>query len=137
MQVNRIMSAPVVKITPSTPISEAAALMREHDVGALVVMADGEPAGIVTDRDIVIRVLARQCEDLPVREAMSRRIFTCHARQDVEAVSGFMGDQQVRRLLVVDQRKNLVGIVSVSDIAEHASEELAGQALGEICENRS
>lgn len=111
--------------------------MRQHDVGALVVMADGEPAGIVTDRDIVIRVLARRCADLPVREAMSRQVFTCHAIQEVEAVSGVMGDHQVRRLLVLDQQENPVGIVSVSDIAEHASEELAGQALGEISENRS
>lgn len=137
MKVEKIMSAPVQSTTPSAPISEAAAQMREHCVGALVVMDGEEPAGIVTDRDIVVRVLAKQCQDLPVREAMSSRVFACDVRQDVAEVSGLMGDHQVRRLLVMDGQNRLVGLVSVADIAEHASEELAGQALGEICEDRS
>jgi len=137
MQVEKIMSAPVQSTTPSTPISEAAAKMREHCVGALVVMEGNKPAGIVTDRDIVVRALADQFKDRPVRDAMSPNVFVCDARQDVAIVSGLMGDHQVRRLLVVDGQNNVVGIVSLADIAEHASEELAGQALGEISENRS
>lgn len=137
MQVEKIMSAPVQSTTPSTPISEAAAKMREHCVGALVVMEGDTPAGIVTDRDIVVRALADQFKDRPVRDAMSPNVFVCDARQDVAVVSGLMGDHQVRRLLVVDGQNNVVGIVSLADIAEHASEELAGQALGEISENRS
>lgn len=137
MQVEKIMSAPVQSTTPSTPISEVAAKMREHCVGALVVMEGDKPAGIVTDRDIVVRALADQFKDRPVRDAMSPNVFVCDARQDVAVVSGLMGDHQVRRLLVVDGQNNVVGIVSLADIAEHASEELAGQALGEISENRS
>lgn len=136
MQVNKIMSTPVYRTTLSAPISEAAAKMRKHDVGALVVMDGDEPAGIVTDRDIVVRVLANQFKDRPVSDAMSTRIFVCDALQDVAAVSGLMGDHQVRRLLVMDGQNNVVGIVSLADIAEHASEELAGQALGEISECR-
>jgi CBS domain-containing protein len=118
------------------PISEAAAKMRKHSIGALVVMDGDEPAGIVTDRDIVVRVLAKQFKDRPVSEAMSPQVFVCDARQDVATVTGLMGDHQVRRLLVLDEQNKLVGIVSLADIAEHASEELAGQALGEISESR-
>lgn len=131
------MSAPLISTTPSTPVSKAAAQMREHDVGALVAMEAGKVAGIVTDRDIVIRSLAQSSVDSLVADAMTPEMIACRAGQDVTEACALMGDHQVRRLLVLDERGRPVGIVSLADIAEHASERLAGESLGEISEDRS
>ena len=136
MEVRKIMSAPLISTTPSALVSEAAAQMREHGVGVLVAMQHGRPAGIVTDRDIVIRALADGLENGTVGRAMSQPLFACYVDQDVAEVSGLMGDHQVRRLLVLDRQDKPVGMVSVGDITENASEGLAGQALGEISEER-
>lgn len=136
MRVGKVMSSPVVATTPSASISEAAAQMRRHDVGALVVVAQGELPGIVTDRDIVRRLLARSALDAPVAAAMTHRAVTCSEDQDVAEAAALMGDAQIRRLPVVDRSGRVVGMLSLGDIAENVSEGLAGQALGEICETR-
>jgi CBS domain-containing protein len=75
--------------------------------------------------------------DTAVAEIMSRDLITCSAEGDVAEAAALMGERQVRRLLVIDRAGAAVGILSLGDIAEHASEELAGQALGEISEARA
>ena len=70
-------------------------------------------------------------------DAMIREPASCRADQDVAEAAAIMGDEQVRHLLVLDRSGGLVGVLSVDDIAENASEELAGHALGEIVEKRA
>lgn len=130
------MSAPVIVALSSTPIDEAAALMRRHGVGALAVVGDGRLIGVVTDRDIVTRVVAERASSGTVGAAMSPDPVTCRADQEILAAAEAMGDMQVRRLPVLDADGRLVGMISLGDIAENVSEELAGQALGEIAETR-
>ena len=134
------MSSPVISATPETTIREAAERMRRHGVGALPVIRGG-PIGIVTDRDIVIRALAAKGFmlglDTAVADIMSRDVITCFADDDVAAAAALMGEDRIRRLLVIDHAGMPVGVLSVGDIAEHVSEELAGQALGEISEARA
>jgi len=138
MRVGAVMSSPPITITPETPIQHAAALMREHDVGALVVLHHSEPVGIVTDRDLVVNVLAvrENAGDRPVSQAMSSDPISCGDTEPVSKAAAIMGDSQIERLLVVDHRGRLIGVVTVGDIAVNASEVLAGQAMGEICEDR-
>lgn len=138
MLVSELMSRTVVTIAPGTTVREAAAQMLDHDVGALAVLSNGVPVGIVTDRDFVTRILANGGMDSETRvdEAMSTRPVFCHADQEVAEAAALMGDLQIRRLLVVNRSGDLVGMLSLGDIAENASEELAGQALGEIAEDR-
>ena len=138
MKVSEIMSRPVIRATPETTVREAAENMRSHGIGSLPILRGRERLGIVTDRDIVIRLLAEYeaVAQIPVIETMSPEPACCHADQDVAEAAALMGDLQIMRLLVVDRSDDLVGILSVGDIAENASEELAGQALGEIAEKR-
>jgi CBS domain-containing protein len=141
MVVGKFMSSPVISATPETTIREAADDMRTHNVGALPVIRSQRAVGILTDRDIVLRALAAPgCglgHDTPVVEIMSRGVLTCFADQEVAAAAAVMGERRVRRLLVLDRSGAPVGVLSVCDIAEHVSEELAGQAMGEISEKRA
>jgi CBS domain-containing protein len=141
MLVKKAMSSPVISATPETTIRDAAQQMRKNNVGTLPVLQDGRPIGIVTDRDIVIRALAARGfalgPDTSLGDIMTRNVITCFADQDTSEAAALMGEERVRRLLVIDRSDAAVGILSVGDIAEHVSEELAGQARGEISEARA
>jgi CBS domain-containing protein len=132
------MSSPVITVAPDTRVRQAASLMRANDVGALPVLESCRVVGIVTDRDIVTFILAGldNGADRTVGEAMSADPVSCRDTHSIAQAAAMMGDEQVERLLVVDHKDRLVGMVTVGDIAVNASEVLAGQALGEICEDR-
>lgn len=134
----RIMRRHCTTVGPQTSVRAAAALMKARDIGYLPICVDGRPVGVVTDRDLAIRVLPELGPgvDLAVADIMSRARHLCAARQPVVETARQMGEAQVRRLLVCDDAGRLVGVVSLGDIALDASEELAGQALGEIVERR-
>lgn len=138
MQIRKVMSGPFVSITPSDTVVEAADLMRRQTVGALPVLDEGQIVGIVTDRDIVMRAVCDRhgVKDLTVSDVMSPDPVSCRADQSVAEAAAIMGDRQVRRLLVLDDAGQLAGVLTVGDIARDVSEELAGQALGEIVEWR-
>ena len=138
MLVSKVMRSNVSCVGPNTSVRAVAALMQDRDIGMLPVCDAGIPIGVVTDRDLVIRMMAdiTPGADLPVSAVMTRHVHTCRADQDVVTIARLMGDIQVRRLVVCDSEGRLVGVVSLGDIARDASEELAGQALGEIIESR-
>jgi CBS domain-containing protein len=127
MRIADICSQRVVCIGPDASISEAAQLMHDQDVGALVVIRDGkrEPIGIVTDRDIAMRIVpsGRDPRAVPVSEAMSGAPATCHGNHDLLDVMEMMRQHGIRRVPVVDAKSTLVGIVTTDDIigalAEH------------------
>lgn len=138
MDVAKIMQSNVTKVSPHTSAHAAAALMETADIGLLPVSEDDRLVGVVTDRDIVLRLMSRTGAgaDAPIGDIMSNPVITCHKTDSVEHVAGIMGDCQVRRLIVLDDDGRPVGIVSVGDIARDASETIAGEALGEIVEFR-
>lgn len=139
MIVRRIMPHGGLVLSPFTTIREAAAIMRDRGVAALPVLRDSGPPGLLTDRRIVTRLLpeAGDAAARPVRDAMIHDPVTCLADHDVARAAALMGDHQVRHLLVLERSGAFAGVLSVDDIAEHASEHLAGQALGEIVETRA
>jgi CBS domain-containing protein len=135
MKVQQIMSQNVECIDPTTPIAKAAQKMRELDVGFLAVCDGERPVGTITDRDIVIRSVAQSLDPRleRVREIMTSDAFHCYEDDDVEAVGKYMQEKRVRRMLILDRNENLVGVVSLGDIAMTSGEqELAGETLGEI-----
>jgi CBS domain-containing protein len=134
MQIQEVMTADVSFVTPDTSILEIARKMRDGDIGATPVIENQRLAGMVTDRDIVIRVLAEggDVRTKTARDAMSPGILYCYADDTVEAVLENMGDQQIRRLPVVDREKRLVGVVSLGDLALSGKRKAAGEALQEI-----
>jgi CBS domain-containing protein len=138
MKAQDIMTSDPVCVTPDTLINEAARLMKDRDVGMLpVVDEDGSAklVGLITDRDITVRHVAaghtsKQCK---VSEAMSKNATTCGPSADVSDVMRVMGSEQVRRIPVVDERSNLVGVISQADIVLRLDDPNATErTIGEI-----
>lgn len=136
MQVREIMTPDLEHITHNDTAVMAARRMRDIDVGALPVMDDrGQLAGIVTDRDIVVRGVAggKDPSQVRVREVMTEGAVSCPEEQSVEEAARTMEREQIRRLVVVDEDNIATGMVSLADIAVKASdEELAGETVEEI-----
>jgi CBS domain-containing protein len=130
MKIRDVMTPDVRTIAPTATLREAAQLMAETDVGVLPVANDDRLVGMLTDRDIAVRaVAAGRGPDTPVQQTMSPEIKYCFDDEDVDDVCENMSEQQLRRLPVVDREKNLVGIVSLSDLARQADSDAAGEAL--------
>ena len=118
MKVNEVMTRSVCVASPRMSIAKAAQMMADCDSGILPVGEDDRLVGMITDRDIAIRAVARgKSHGTPVREVMSHEVLYCFDDEDIDEVARNMADQQVRRLPVVNRDKRLVGIVSLGDIA--------------------
>jgi CBS domain-containing protein len=133
--VNEIMSVDVQVVEPQASLRHAARLMRDLDVGALPVCSGHQLLGMVTDRDIVVRAVAEGLgpETACVSDVMSGDAQWCTEDQDTEEVMRLMAQAQVRRLPVIDMDKQLVGIVSISDLALRQSGHI-DQTVREISE---
>ncbi|WP_448189214.1 CBS domain-containing protein [Azospirillum sp. sgz301742] len=129
-----VMSREVRTVRPDDTVQRAAQLMGSEDTGALPVAEDGRVLGMVTDRDIAIRLAstAKDPAKTRVRDVMSQEVQYCLDDEDVQHIAEIMADQQLRRLPVMDRHQNLVGIVSIGDLAERESSEMAGEALAGV-----
>ena len=133
MKIKDVMTDDVVVAAPDQTIADAARMMARCDAGALPVGQDDRLVGMITDRDIALRAVARDLPpDTPVRECMSQEVLYCFQDEDVEHVAENMGEQKVRRLPVLDREKRLVGIVSIGDLALHSKPKTSGQAIAAI-----
>lgn len=130
MKLADIMTRDVTVVSPTDSVQRAAQIMDELNVGSLPVCDGRRIIGMVTDRDLTVRIAAqgRSPEEARVEEAMSTNVRWCFEDEDVDAVIEKMGDTQIRRLPVVDRDHNLVGIVSLGDIAVK-SDDIAEEAL--------
>jgi CBS domain-containing protein len=124
IRVHELMTKRVSSVHPASSVERAARLMEECDCGALPVVGDnGVLVGIVTDRDIVVRVVGRgrDVRNAIVADCMSERVFACYADESIAECMRQMARHRVRRMPIVDDRGRLVGIVSQGDLARHAS----------------
>ena len=142
MQIREIMTRDVDVIPPDASIRDAAAKMKELDVGAIPVCDGQKLAGLVTDRDITIRAVAegRDPSEVRVAEVMSSDIAYCFEDETIEQAANLMESKQIRRLPILDRNKQLAGIVSLGDISVRIGgsrqKDLAADALEEISEPR-
>jgi CBS-domain-containing membrane protein len=123
LRAHELMTRRVMSVHPATPVERAARLMEERDCGALPVVGDnGVLVGIVTDRDITLRVVARgrDARHALVADCMTEHVFACYADESVAECIRQMARHQVRRMPIVDDRGRLVGIFSQGDLARHA-----------------
>jgi len=137
MKVNEIMTSDFEKIASTSSLCEAAQRMKLSNIGFLPVQEGDKLIGLLTDRDLVIRGLAEGLDprSTPVKEIISSDIVYCYEDESVEDAARLMGDNQVRRLIVVDHRQTPVGIVSIGDIAvKSGQEQLAGEILERVSE---
>jgi CBS domain-containing protein len=138
MKVQDVMTADVSFARSDTSIVEIACRMREANIGSTPIVDNDRLVGIVTDRDIVVRIVAqgRPIETATARDAMSSGVLYCFEDEAVEDVLEKMGDQQIRRLPVVSRDKRLVGVVSLGDLSLTGKRKAAGGALQEISQAR-
>jgi CBS domain-containing protein len=133
MQVQEVMTRDVRVANANETIEEAARLMADLDAGALPVGEKGRLVGMITDRDIAVRAVA--CGKGPktkVSEVMTEDVKYCFSDQEIDEVTQNMGEIQVRRLPVLDRDKQLVGILSLGDVAVSAEDDAAAEALAGI-----
>ena len=133
-QIKQFMTTNVEYIDPKTTLKEAAETMRAKDIGALPVGENDRLIGMLTDRDITVRGVADGKDPVKttVKDAMTEKIVYCQEDQDVAEVTKMMRDKQIRRVVVLNGDKRMVGICSLGDIAiKHESGE-AGETLAGV-----
>jgi CBS domain-containing protein len=121
-------------IEPSATVQEAAKLMRDLDVGPIPIVENGSVSGIVTDRDIVLNVVAegKDPSATTVGQIASRDLITVDPEQTLDEALRLMGQHQIRRLPVCEEDGRLVGIVAQADIARQADDARTGEVVEEI-----
>lgn len=135
MKVREIMSHGVQTAQPKDTVREVAQAMADLDVGSVPVVEGQKLIGMITDRDIALRVVAKGLSSTTlVHEAMSRDVEFCSVEDDVAEVADQMGRLKVRRLPVLDEARRLIGIVALGDLATEAGAKHSGKALGAISE---
>lgn len=118
MRVDELASHPTVTCRPDATLSEVAALMRDRDVGCVVVVDDGRPVGICTDRDLAVRALPDAWpHQTPIRCLMTTAVVTLPADCDVLRAAEVMGARGYRRIPVVAPDGRLLGVLSLDDVA--------------------
>jgi CBS domain-containing protein len=133
MRVSEVMTREVRMADPDQTICEAARVMGEIDAGVLPVQENDRLVGMITDRDIAVRAVAREMpHTTKVRDVMSREVLYCFDDQDLDDIAQNMSDVKVRRLPVVNREKRLVGIISLGDLSKGENAATAGQAVAEI-----
>src|SRR4051794_20960364 len=128
-----LMTADPRSIASSATAADAARLLREHDVGSLPVVQDERVVGVVTDRDLVVRVMAAGLdpEATPVPEVATDRPVTVEASTSLDEALQLMAEHQVRRLPVVEGDR-LVGVIAQADVARHGKEKRTGDLVEEL-----
>jgi CBS domain-containing protein len=135
MKVSEAMSRNVQLAAPNQTICDVARIMAEIDAGVVPVQENDRLVGMITDRDIAVRAVAKhKSPDTKVAEVMSREVLYCYDDQDIEEVARNMGDIKVRRLPVLNRSKRLVGILSLGDLAREHEDEAAETALNKIAQ---
>jgi CBS domain-containing protein len=130
-KVRDVMTERPRAVTPQTPLNEVAEVMETEDVGAVPVVEGDRLVGIVTDRDIVVRAIAKGKDPrgMPAADISSRELVTVHPDDDLSDALELMAQYQVRRLAVTAEDERLVGVVSQADVAREAKEKETGEVV--------
>jgi len=136
MKIREMMTKGTRFVAPETPVIEAAGLMRLHDIGVVPVLEENKIVGMLTDRDIVLQLVAdgRDPKSTLARDVMSTGSISVFDDQEVDEAVQLMQRYQVRRLPVLDRTDKLVGIVSLGDIAVDVHAGLSGRVLKDVSE---
>jgi CBS domain-containing protein len=135
VKVNEVMTRDVEFIQPNDSLQLAARKMRDRDIGFLPVYEGDELVGVVTDRDIVVRAMASDLNPDAIvgRELVTSPVVYCFEDQNVEEAARLMRDNEIRRLVVLDRKNNqLVGVISLGDLARTVKEKTAEKTLESI-----
>ena len=137
MQLKEFVNPRVETVQSDDTLQRAAEKMRQLDVGSFPVCEGGQLVGMITDRDITIRAVAKGSDPAlaTVREVMTPEVLWCFENEGVEEAARIMQENQVRRILVLNEAKELVGITSLGELATVTGDrELAGETLKSVSE---
>jgi CBS domain-containing protein len=125
MYVKDVMTQKPEYLSPNTSLKKVAEDMDTKDFGFVPIGENDRLIGVVTDRDIAIRGVAqgKNPENTPVSEVMTKKVQYCYEDDDLEKAANYMCDQHVRRLVVLNEKKRLTGVVSLGDIARNCRDE--------------
>ena len=132
MKIKEIMTRTVEVIHPSDTLQNAAEKMRNHNVGFLPVYNGGELIGVVTDRDIVVRAMAKGADPRTMLswEMITSPAIYCFDDQSVDDAIDLMHDNQIRRLVILNRTtKQLAGVISLGDLAINVDDKMSGEVL--------
>jgi CBS-domain-containing membrane protein len=135
MKVKDAMHKGVEWVGPDTPLTEIAKLMLKHDIGSIPIGDNDRLIGMVTDRDIVCKGLARDgfnAAQATARDVMSKGIHCCREDDDLAKAVRHLETLQVRRLPVINKNKRLVGILSLGDVSQRAPGELLAECVKSV-----
>jgi CBS domain-containing protein len=138
MRAHELMTRRVATVHPASSVERAARLLEECDCGSLPVVSDnGVLVGMVTDRDIVTRIVARgrEVRSAIVADCMTEHVFACYGSETVGECMRQMAHHRVRRMPIVDERGRLIGILAQGDLARHARRNVGadeGRAVAEV-----
>lgn len=135
-EIREVMTADPRTVTADSTVAEAARLMRDEDTGIAPIIEGERLIGVITDRDIAIKVAAegKDAQSTKVSEIAASHLVTIDPQQDLDEALRLMAQHQVRRLPVVEEDGKLVGILAQADIARHADSARTGEVVEEISE---
>src|SRR5512135_1892707 len=131
-----VMTHPLATCAPEASVTDVAAIMRDRNIGDVLIVEEGKLRGIVTDRDLTLQALTGQDDpqQTPIRKYMSTKVITGEPTWDLKQVTSVMAKHQIRRLPIV-QAGNLVGIVSLGDVARYEDQKhVVAESLQAISE---
>lgn len=136
MRCNEIMKTDIEYVRPTETVEIAARKMRDRNIGFLPVCENGmKVVGTITDRDLAIRVLAeKKGADTPIGNVMSREVVACRPEDDLERAEELLARHKKSRIMCIDESGKLVGIVSLSDVAQADKGERVAETLREVTE---
>lgn len=139
MEIAKVMHAPAEWVEANTPVAEVARRMKVGDIGALPVGRNDRLIGMVTDRDLALRVLGegRDPATTTAEQVMTPGIVWCLTTQTVEDAMHMMEQKKIRRLPVIDETKRLVGMLSLGDIADAMPRQLLGEVVKAVAEHHA
>ncbi len=136
MKVGDVMTTPVITVDESESIENVAKLMKEYNIGTVVITKEGKISGIVTDRDIVIRAVANGIDPkFPIKNIMTRNVVYGSEKMGILEACELMGKNKIRRLPIVSEDKSVVGMLSIADVAQYIRY-LSCWVLDEIAKSR-
>ena len=128
-----VMTSNPQSVEPTTTAQEAAKSMKSEDIGSLPIVEGDKLVGVITDRDLAIRVVAEgRGTDTTVGEIASKDVVTVDPQQSLEEAARLMAEHQVRRLPVVEEDGRLVGILAQADVAQSGHDALTGETVQQI-----
>lgn len=134
MKVRQVMTPDARWVSTDTTLTEAARVMQELNVGALPVVGDDQLAGLITDRDIVVRAIAqgRNPSNTKVHEAMSSGLLYIYEDQEADEAAKLMELHSIRRLPVLNRDRRLAGMISLGDLAVETEPDVSGEILRHV-----